>query len=118
MGPVSDTVSEINGNKDGLTFCGERLYRIIESPTASSFLTLSDAKQTLTIASLKDEDEGDHTVKVEISLRKHPEIIEVATITISINPCQVTSFIGVVTPEVASYAVDSEQLTSFDYEFT
>ena len=42
MGPVKDTVSQINGNKDGLTFCGDRVYRVVDNSVVSSFLTLSD----------------------------------------------------------------------------
>ena len=42
MGPVLDTVSQINGNKDGLTFCGDRVYRVVDNTAVSSFLTLSN----------------------------------------------------------------------------
>ena len=40
IGPVYDSVSRINGNQDGLSFCGPRVYRIINAENFSSFLTI------------------------------------------------------------------------------
>ena len=44
IGPVKDTVSLINGNKDGLSFCGERLFTITDEDAVSSFLSI-DSKE-------------------------------------------------------------------------
>ena len=40
IGPVQDTVSKINGNQDGLTYCGKRVYRIVDDSSVASFLTI------------------------------------------------------------------------------
>ena len=44
IGPVKDTVSLINGNKDGLSFCGERIFTITDEDAVSSFLSI-DSKE-------------------------------------------------------------------------
>ena len=45
------------GNKDGITFCGERRYEIVE---AKPYLELND--RTLSLKSSSDADLGEHQV--------------------------------------------------------
>ena len=64
LGPVLDSVSQINGNQDGLTFCGQRVYTLID-PT-NTFLTVdsSSGDGALTIKPIAEEDEGLYDVGV------------------------------------------------------
>ena len=68
LGPVQDSVSLINANKDGLTFCGKRLYRIVDSAAVATFLAVDQDAQTMTIEAKREEDEGLYTIEVEVSL--------------------------------------------------
>jgi hypothetical protein len=52
LGPVEDSVSRQSGNTDGLTFCGERAYKIVSGP---AFVTLGDDTKSLTISSTQDD---------------------------------------------------------------
>ena len=72
----------------------------------------------MTLEANSEADEGLYTVEVEISLRETPDVKEVATVTIQIDPCQISSFEGAVTPQSLSYAVDAPKVTSFAYLFT
>ena len=47
LGPVEDTLSRQSGNKDGLSFCGERAYRIVSGP---SFITLGSDGKSMQLA--------------------------------------------------------------------
>ena len=49
MGPVQDSVSQINGDKDGLTFCGKRLFKIIDGDSVKDFITIDSETATLVI---------------------------------------------------------------------
>ena len=92
LGPIQDSVSQINGNKDGMTSCGNRLYRIIDHASVSGFLTIDAANETLVLQPKTVADEGLHQVEVEVSLKDFPTIKKVAKITVKVNPCQVSSF--------------------------
>ena len=39
LGPVQDTVSRQNGNNDGLTHCGERVFKIVDQGQLPGFIT-------------------------------------------------------------------------------
>ena len=82
VAPVEDTVSRINGEQDGLSFCGPRIYRLIDAESVSSFLTIDSDAGTIKVEPKTDAEEGVHHVDVEVSLQNYPDIKEVATVTI------------------------------------
>lgn len=43
--PAEDQVSREQGNGDGLTHCGDRVYSIVNAAEVSSFLTLDGTDQ-------------------------------------------------------------------------
>ena len=49
IGPVKDAVSEIKGNADGVSYCGKRLYKIIDEPATSSFFSIDPTAETFTL---------------------------------------------------------------------
>ena len=94
IGPVEDSVSQINGDQDGVTYCGNRLYKIIDEATVGNFLSLDSEQQIFTLSSINDADIGFYDVSIEISLEQYPSIKEVATIKVTVDPCQISSFTG------------------------
>ena len=58
-----------------------------------------------------------HTIEVEISLEEHPEIKEVATVTVTVDPCQVTNIDGSVLEAPLSYSVDTPATVGGIYSF-
>jgi hypothetical protein len=71
LGPVEDSVSRESGNQDGLTFCGERAYRIVSTPP---FIAMGSDAKSLIISSTKESEIGQHQVQVEVSLVDQPTI--------------------------------------------
>lgn len=49
IGPVKDAVSQIKGNADGVSYCGKRLYRIIDESATSNFFTIDPTAETFTL---------------------------------------------------------------------
>ena len=45
IGPVDDAVSLIRGNQDGVTFCGTRVFRILDDSAVSGFLSIDSSAQ-------------------------------------------------------------------------
>ena len=54
IGPVKDAVSQIKGNADGVSFCGKRLYRIIDEQTVTSFFSIDPTAETFTLSPTLD----------------------------------------------------------------
>jgi hypothetical protein len=71
LGPVEDSVSRESGNQDGLTFCGERAYKIVSTPP---FIAMGSDAKSLIISSTKESEIGQHQVQVEVSLVDQPTI--------------------------------------------
>lgn len=56
---------------------------------------------------------------MEVSLVDYPSITESTSLTVIIEPCQVTQFTGSVLPENSfSYQVQASETTAFTYSFT
>ena len=49
IGPVKDAVSQVKGNADGVSYCGKRLYRIIDDTATSSFFSIDPTAETFTL---------------------------------------------------------------------
>ena len=71
----------------------------------------------MTLESTRNADEGLYTVNIEVSLKNYPDIKDVATVTIQIDPCQVNTLVGRVEPATATYAIAANEMTSFAYFF-
>lgn len=94
-----DSVSRLYGTKDGLSYCGERKFRIISSGH-SQFLSYSDPLTTLTLLSTKDSDIGtDQPVELEAYLADYPTVTKSLTFLVTIEGCIVTSLTAAVTPD-------------------
>ena len=93
---VFDSVSKTFGSMDGHSFCGARSYELVNSAEVASFLTLDDDKDTLTLKTDSSSDEGQHTITIRARLESmaltSPETYVETTLTVTINPCQVTAF--------------------------
>jgi hypothetical protein len=116
VGPIQDSVSQNRGSQDGLTFCGQRLYRIVDEASVSSFLSIDD--QALVLLPTSSADEGIYTVEIEVSLQDFPAIKQVAAITVQVNPCQVSSFDSSITNTPLSYSVNTAATVGAFYSFS
>ena len=65
---VTDSQSLTLGNQDGVSFCGERGYEIIDPDSFSSFLTYDDSANSLIIDPQSEADEGLHLIQVKVFL--------------------------------------------------
>ena len=117
IGPVQDSVSRTTGNKDGISECGPRLYRIIDDSTVSSMVTLRQDIDTLTFEATQKSQTGLYSFDLEISLQDYPDIKEVAKLTLIVNPCQVTKLEHTVVNAPISYALTSPIKTGAEYSF-
>ena len=66
---VQDQVSLDNGDITGATYCGSRIYTLLNTGGAS-FLTLSG--QEISIQTNSDSDEGEWTAEMKITLANSP----------------------------------------------
>ena len=73
---VADIVSKTYGNQDGLTYCGPRIFELTTGPTSlySSFLTLDQASNVLTVQTDDDNDIGVHHIDARVSLVNYPGV--------------------------------------------
>lgn len=49
LGPVEDSVSRQSGNNDGLTFCGDRNFKIIDQQLLPDFITFDKKANQLSL---------------------------------------------------------------------
>lgn len=42
LGPVLDSVSQINGNQDGFSFCGQRVFSLVDTYSFLSIVSSGD----------------------------------------------------------------------------
>ena len=87
MVDILDTVSQSAGNSDGLTFCGERIYELIDPSLHEVFMTFD--QRVLTVLSDGNAEIGFYEAQVKVSLADYPEIFKMADFSITINPCEV-----------------------------
>ena len=96
VGPVEDTVSRQKGNLDGVSHCGQRAFQIVDDSLVKSFITLDSEAQTLSIAPTHTSEVGQWEIEIEVSLVGDPLVIESTTVTVTVNPCQVTELVGAI----------------------
>ena len=71
---VKDFESKRRGDKSGTTFCGPRLYRIIDEP---SYIKFDTEKLEITLATSSDADIGQFIVELEMKLEDYPDVTSI-----------------------------------------
>ena len=95
----TDSVSLELGNKDGLTFCGDREFKII-STGHENYLSYNSISQTLTLLSVDDADIGTNIeITIESYLADYETVTSTDTFFVTIGACFVTSLTAVSTPD-------------------
>ena len=118
VGPVEDTVSRQKGNLDGVSHCGQRAFRIVDDSLVKSFITLDSEAQTLSIAPTHLNDVGQWMFDIEVSLMGDPLVTESTTVTITVNPCQVTELVGTIMDSPITYPLYTPAMIGGLYSFT
>ena len=118
VGPVEDSISRKSGNLDGFSHCGQRAFRIIDDSLVKSFITLDSEAQTLSIVPTNLSEVGRWEIEIEVSLVRDPLIKEVTTVTITVNPCQVTEFVGAILDVPIVYPLHAPAVIGGLYSFT
>ena len=114
---VFDYVSMNYGNQDGLTLCGTRTSEVINyEEQHKKYLTLID--NTLTVQSTDNADIGEHEIVIKVFLTDYPQVSKQAMFKLTINPCIITEFTGVVKPAKLNYQIGAPSLNSFKMTFT
>ena len=93
-----DSVSKLNGDLTGETFCGAKSMTIKSvspsTPVYSGFLSFdTSSTPTLTAVTNDPSHQGVYTVTVEIVLDDYPTIKSTETFTLTIDSCQVSSMV-------------------------
>ena len=118
VGPVEDSVSRESGNLDGVSHCGQRAFRIVDDSLVKSFITLDSETQTLSIVPTHNSEVGQWEIDIEVSLVGDPLIKEVTTVTVIVNPCQVTELIGAILEVPIVYPLHTPVMIGALYSFT
>ena len=105
------------GNQDGLTLCGTRSYEILDLQDRHSNY-ISYANRILEMKSTDDGDIGVHEIVVKAFLNDYPEISSLYSFKLTINPCTITEFTGVVKPTKLNYQIGAPSVNSFKMTFT
>ena len=71
LGPVEDKVSQKMGNRDGTSYCGARIFKLLSGP---SFASVSKDNQSLELKPILDEELGIHEAEIEVTLETQPHI--------------------------------------------
>ena len=87
MGNAQDTVSLQEGNKDGLTHCGDREFSLVRDPNQPNFVTFDQTANALVVAPTLSSEVGQWQVTTEIRLASHPSITDRANVKVIVNPC-------------------------------
>ena len=93
-----DSVSKLNGDLTGETFCGAKSMTIKSvspsAPVYSGFLSFdTSSTPTLTAITNDPSHQGVYTVTIEIVLDDYPTIKSTETFTLTIESCQVSSMV-------------------------
>jgi len=93
-----DSVSKVNGDLSGETFCGAKSMTIKSvspsAPVHSGFLSFdTSSTPTLTAVTNDPSHQGVYTVTIEIVLDDYPTIKSTETFTLTIESCQVSSMV-------------------------
>lgn len=87
MGNAQDTVSLQEGNKDGLTHCGDREFSLVQDPSLPNFVTFDQTANALVVAPTLSSEVGQWQVTTEIRLASQPSITDRANVKFIVNPC-------------------------------
>ena len=117
MGNAQDTVSLQEGNKDGLTHCGDREFSLVQDPSLPNFVTFDQTANALVVAPTLSSEVGQWQVTTEIRLASQPSITDRANVNFIVNPCQVKSLSAAATPSMFTYNVGSGSVNTFDLAF-
>ena len=86
-----DSVSKIKGDKIGLTFCGQKQFRIT-SYGHEKFLSYNELNQTLILYSTDDKDVSETKVTIEAFFVDYPDLeTKFTTFTVTVTTCEVLS---------------------------
>lgn len=112
---VFDTESLKRGDRSGLTFCGPRVYSVVDQP---SYIQLDNTLRQITLETTDQSLVGQSEIEILIMLQDYPDVTKKATLKLTINPCEITEYTGIVDPTSFSYTVNDPAITSFVYTFT
>ena len=68
--PPKDIASFKYGDKDGTTFCGDRIYQITNQESQASFVQIAD--DTIKVHALEEAQIGEHEISIKASLKDYP----------------------------------------------
>ena len=92
-------MSRLFGAKDGLSYCGERQFKIIGSDH-EDYLSYDEALKILTLDSVNDADiTTGRSVTIEASLVDYEDVKTQTNFNIIITSCETTSITASITPE-------------------
>lgn len=80
-----DSESKVSGDFSGATFCGPRLYSLVDD-TAGLVNVESDTRK-ISLSSASMADVGQLTVTLLVQLQDYPEITKEVQFKVTVNPC-------------------------------
>ena len=85
-----NSVSKQYGTQDGLAFCGDYQYSLLDEETHASILQLDSATNEIAFSTQSDVEIGLWYVDVVLRLVDYASVESTQTLTLTINPCQET----------------------------
>ena len=61
---------------------------------------------------------GQYTVVISYELTEYPELAYTTSFDVTINPCQIEEFSATVAPQLLTYSVGAEAVTTFALSFS
>ena len=106
MKEIFDRASMKYGSKDGLAFCGERVYEVMDLEAQhSTYLDFNE--RTISAKSTDDGDIGKYEIQVKVSLANYPDVSTTTIFTLIINPCVFEALTVTAGPSDAEYNIRS-----------
>jgi hypothetical protein len=83
---VMDSTSKEQGNQDGYSNCGDRIFELV---TPFEFLQINQQTRELTLTTESNDLVGSYGVTIQASLVDLPDKVSQANFNVVIEPCQV-----------------------------
>lgn len=81
---------------DGKTFCGDRVYQIMNQESLSSFIEITD--NVITVQALEEAQIGEHEVQLKAHLKDYSSQMITNAFKVTVNPCKVEEFVQAAGP--------------------
>ena len=111
---VQDSESKASGDNSGLTFCGPRIYSIIDLPP---YIQFDPESREITLSTQDEADIGQFEIEFQVQLEDFPEVTKKAKFQVTVNPCIITDYSLIIDQTDISYTVNDPAWTTFSYSF-